>query len=128
MKNIIQSLLILLKIVLILLIILVKLNIINDRPIRLIVELLFYLMISFYMIYLSNPFSKKQITLDHHDRILLFALSIIFLLTINYTEIFDEIKMLYFGENKKTEEENTIKSRKETVKYYVDSMNHNLNL
>jgi hypothetical protein len=95
MKKVIQSFLIALKMILILFLILIKLNIIKDRPLHLIVEFIFYVVLGLYIIYLSYPLRKKPLIMDHHDNILLFALGIIFLLTIDYQTIFLEIKELY---------------------------------
>ena len=98
-KDIIQNFLIILKIILILFLILIKLNIIKDRPLHLIIELIFYVVLGLYIIYLSFPFRKKPLIMNHHDNILLFALGIIFLLTINYNNFFNEIKELYLKKN-----------------------------
>lgn len=123
MKKVIQSFLIALKIILILFLILIKLNIIKDRPLHLIIELIFYVVLGLYIIYLSYPLRKKPLIMDHHDNILLFALGVIFLLTINYEGFYEEIKKLYFEKK-----ENNIKvpkhlmNKEENIKYFVDSI------
>eukprot|EP00918_Siedleckia_nematoides_P020080 GHVU01042789.1.p1 GENE.GHVU01042789.1~~GHVU01042789.1.p1 ORF type:complete len:105 (+),score=13.54 GHVU01042789.1:3-317(+) len=94
-KHIIQLFLITTKIILIILLILIKLNIIINRPLHILIELLFMVLLCFYVIYITNPFRKKKIVIDEHDNILLFAMAILFLLTINYKNYISEIKNLF---------------------------------
>ena len=102
MKKLIQNLLIALKIILIIFLLLIKLNIIKDSAFHVITELIFYVFLGIYIIYITYPFRKNPIVLDSHDNILTFALGIIFLLTINYKDFINEIKLLY---NEKTNSE-----------------------
>lgn len=97
LKYFLQSLLITIKIILILMLLLIKLNIIKNRPIHIIIELLFMILLSLYVMYITNPFRKKKLIIDNHDNILLFAMAMLFLLTINYNIYFNEIKMLYYN-------------------------------
>ena len=86
MKKLIQIFLILIKIILIIFLLLIKFNIIKDSAFHIVIELIFYVFLGIYIIYISYPFRKNPIVLNNHDNILTFALGIIFLLTINYKD------------------------------------------
>ena len=96
MKHLIQKLLVILKILLIIFLILIKLNIIKDRALHILIELLFYVLLGIYIMYISYPFRKKPLIMNKHDNILTFTLGIIFLLTLNYKSLFDTMKKMYF--------------------------------
>ena len=127
MKKLIQNLLIALKIILIIFLLLIKLNIIKDSAFHVITELIFYVFLGIYIIYITYPFRKNPIVLDSHDNILTFALGIIFLLTINYKDFINEIKLLY---NEKTNSESIsnihvpdhLMTKEQNIKYFINSI------
>lgn len=127
MKRLIQYFLILLKIILIIFLLLIKFNIIKDSALHIIIELIFYVFLALYIIYISYPFRKNPLILDSHDNILTFALGIIFLLTINYNELINEIKILY---NEKINDEsisninipNHVMNKEQNIKYFLNSV------
>ena len=127
MKKLIQNFLILIKIILIIFLLLIKFNIIKDSAFHIIVELIFYVFLGLYIIYISFPFRKNAIVLDSHDNILTFALGIIFLLTINYKDFINQIKLLY---NEKVNNEsisninvpNHLMTKQQNIKYFINSI------
>ena len=127
MKKLIQNLLIALKIILIIFLLLIKLNIIKDSAFHVITELIFYVFLGIYIIYITYPFRKNPIVLDSHDNILTFALGVLFLLTINYNEFINEIKILY---NEKMNDESIsnvtipdhVMDKEQNIKYFLNSV------
>ena len=127
MKKLIQNFLILIKIILIIFLLLIKFNIIKDSAFHIIVELIFYVFLGLYIIYISFPFRKNAIVLDSHDNILTFALGTIFLLTINYKDFINQIKLLY---NEKVNNEsisninvpNHLMTKQQNIKYFINSI------
>ena len=127
MKKLIQNFLISLKLLLIILILLIKFNIIQDSAFHIIIELIFYVFLGIYIIYITYPFRKNPIVLDSHDNILTFALGVLFLLTINYNEFINEIKILY---NEKMNDESIsnvtipdhVMDKEQNIKYFLNSV------
>ena len=127
MKKLIQTFLILIKIILIIFLLLIKFNIIKDSAFHIVIELIFYVFLGIYIIYISYPFRKNPIVLNNHDNILTFALGIIFLLTINYKDFINEIKLLY---KEKTSSESIsniyvpdhLMTKEENIKYFINSI------
>ena len=127
MKKLIQNFLIILKIILIILILLIKFNIIQDSAFHIIIELIFYVFLGIYIIYITYPFRKNPIVLDSHDNILTVALGVLFLLTINYNEFINEIKILY---NEKMNDESIsnvtipdhVMDKEQNIKYFLNSV------
>ena len=127
MKRLMQNFLILLKIILIIFLLLIKFNIIKDSAFHIIIELIFYVFLALYIIYISYPFRKNPLILDSHDNILTFALGILFLLTINYNKLINEIKILY---NEKINDESIsnitipdhVMNKEQNIKYFLNSV------
>ena len=86
--NTFQLILISLKIFIIIFVLLTKFNIIKDRPLKKLAELLFDILLGVYILILVNPFKDKIVVLDRHDRLFLTTMSIIFLVSIDYTSFF----------------------------------------
>ena len=88
--NTFQLILISLKVFIISFVLLTKFNIIKDRPLKNLAELLFDILLGIYILVLANPFKKKTVILDRHDRLFLTTMSIIFLVSIDYTSFFQK--------------------------------------
>ena len=88
--NTFQLTLISLKIFIISFVLLTKFNIIKDRPLKNLAELLFDILLGIYILVLVNPLKDKIVVLDRHDRLFLTTMSIIFLASIDYASFFQK--------------------------------------